>query len=80
MKTRVQKWGNSLALRIPSTYAAEIDLQPNAMVELTVVDSKLVVTPLTEKELELERRLALITPENAHPETDFGPAVGKEEW
>jgi antitoxin MazE len=80
MKTRVQKWGNSLALRIPSAYAAEVNLEPNSPVEVTVVDSRLVITPLSEKQLELERRLALITPDNAHPETDFGPAVGNEEW
>ena len=43
MKTRVQKWGNSLALRIPKSYAAEARLEPGASVELTLVDGSLIV-------------------------------------
>ena len=38
MKTRVQKWGNSLALRIPKAFAEEAGLRANAAVELSLVD------------------------------------------
>ena len=36
MKTRVQKWGNSLAVRIPKSFAAEVGLHEDAAVELSV--------------------------------------------
>jgi antitoxin MazE len=80
MKAGIQKWGNSLALRIPSAYAAETHLGQGSLVEISVVDSKLVVAPISDKEVELERRLARLTDANRHEEVDFGPAVGKEVW
>ena len=43
MKTRVQKWGNSLALRIPKSFAEEVGLRANSAVELSLVDGALVV-------------------------------------
>lgn len=45
MKTRIQKWGNSLALRIPKSFANEVGLESNALVELALVNGQLVVTP-----------------------------------
>lgn len=45
MKTRVQKWGNSLAVRIPKSFAAEAGLHANASVELSLVDGALVLFP-----------------------------------
>jgi antitoxin MazE len=41
MKTRVQKWGNSLALRIPKAFAAKAKLCEDAPVELTFVKGTL---------------------------------------
>jgi antitoxin MazE len=78
MKTRVQKWGNSLALRIPKSFAVEAGLHPNAAVELRLVKGTLVVQPLTPQPLTLEQLLRGITEENRPGEWDTGPAVGKE--
>jgi antitoxin MazE len=80
MKTRVQKWGNSLALRIPKSFALEAGLQPDTPVELSLVGDKLVVQPLPEKPPTLEELLRGVTDENLHGEWDTGPAVGREIW
>ncbi len=80
MRTRVQKWGNSLALRIPKSFAAEVGLHKETPVEVTLSDGKIVVTPVAEPEQTLEQLLSGITPENLHREVDFGPAAGKEIW
>jgi antitoxin MazE len=80
MKTRIQKWGNSLALRIPKTFAAEAHLEQDSLVELSLVDGGLVVVPVTEPKVTLDQLLAGVTEENLHSEIDFGPAVGKEVW
>jgi antitoxin MazE len=80
MKTRVQKWGNSLALRIPKSFADEAGLRADAPVELSVSKGKLVVRPLDEDALSLEELLKRVTPENLHGEWDTGPAVGREVW
>ena len=80
MKTRVQKWGNSLALRIPKSFAEEAGLHANGAVELSLVDGALVVQPLPPQPLTLEELLRGITDDNIPSEWDTGPAIGKEVW
>jgi antitoxin MazE len=80
MKTRVQKWGNSLALRIPKSFAVEAGLRPNGAVELTVVQGALVVKAVKPPAPTLAELLRGITDENLPGEWDTGPATGKEVW
>lgn len=80
MKTRVQKWGNSLALRIPKAFAEEAKLEANAPVELCLVDGSLVVKPVATPALTLEELLRGVTDENRPTEWKTGPATGKEAW
>jgi len=80
MKTRIQKWGNSLALRIPKSFALETGLDQGALVDVALVDGKLVVTPLLSPPKTLEALLAGITDDNLHGEHDTGAAVGDEVW
>ena len=79
MLTKVQKWGNSLAVRIPSAFAKEIGLYPDTEVELKLEDDRLVIVPNNRKK-QLEKLLEQITPENLHSEVDWGKKSGKEEW
>jgi antitoxin MazE len=80
MRTRVQKWGNSLALRIPKSFATEVGLQRETAVEISLVDGKLVITPVAKPKLTLKQLLAKVTKENLHHEVDTGPAIGNETW
>jgi antitoxin MazE len=80
MKTRVQKWGNSLALRIPKSFALEAGLHADAAVELSLVAGSLVVQPIRPQPLTLDQLLRGVTDENRPGEWDTGPAVGKEVW
>ncbi|MBI4304437.1 MAG: AbrB/MazE/SpoVT family DNA-binding domain-containing protein [Chloroflexi bacterium] len=80
MKTRVQKWGNSLALRIPKSFADEVGLQRETPVEISLADGKLVITPLVIPKQTLEQLLAKITKENLHHEVATGSTVGNETW
>ena len=78
MQTKVQKWGNSLALRIPKSFALNIDIKQNEFVDLSIGDGKLIITPITEKEYSLKELLAGISEDNLHEEFDTGIPVGKE--
>jgi len=80
MRTRVQKWGNSLALRIPKSFAAEVGLERETSVEISLADGKLVITPVAEPNLTLKQLLAKVTKDNLHHEIDTGPAIGNEAW
>ena len=78
METRVQKWGNSLALRIPKPFASQIGLEPNSSVELSLRGAELIITPVRSPSLKLDDLLAQVTEYNLHNEVDTGPAVGGE--
>ena len=80
MITRVQKWGNSLALRIPKSFAAEAKLGEDTAVKLSVVKGKLVIQPVAPAPLKLSELLAAVTEENLHGEWETGSAVGREAW
>jgi antitoxin MazE len=80
MRTRIQKWGNSLALRIPKSFANEVGLQKETSVEISLAEGKLVITQITKPRLNLDQLLARVTKENLHHEVDTGPAVGNEVW
>ena len=80
MRAVVQKWGNSLALRIPKSFAAEVGLQRETSVEVSLANGKLVITPIAKPKLSLKQLLAKVTKENMHHEIDTGPAMGNETW
>jgi len=80
MHVQVQKWGNSLALRIPKTYAKETNVRQGSAVELTLVEGKLVVTPIEKSSYKLKNLMAHVHKDNIHGEQDFGPKVGSEIW
>ena len=77
MKVQIQKWGNSLALRIPKSFAVETNISQNSMVELTVENGQINLKPI-ETEPTLEEMLEGVTTENLHTEIDFGKAEGAE--
>jgi antitoxin MazE len=80
MKARIQKWGNSLALRIPKPFAEESNLREDSPVEISVRSGKLVIVAIEEPQLSLEELVAQITPENRHAEIETGTSVGNEVW
>jgi antitoxin MazE len=79
MQGRIGKWGNSLALRIPSAIAREASMDEGRPVDVSVERGRIVITPLAEApRYSLEKLLAGITRENRHEETDTGKPVGGE--
>jgi len=80
MKTHIQKWGNSLALRIPKSFANEVGLEQDSPVEVSLEDGKLVIAAATKPKLTLRRLLAQVTKDNRHAEFDTGTAIGSEVW
>ncbi len=80
MQARIQKWGNSLAVRIPKPFALEVGLEQNSLVRVTVLDGKLMLEPVMQPKYTLEQLLADVTEDNLHHEVDTGSAVGNEVW
>ena len=77
MQTVVQKWGNSLGVRIPNLYVKEFKLQNGSAVDIVEEDGRLIIKP---GKLSLEALLSQITPENMHDAIETGVSVGREDW
>jgi antitoxin MazE len=80
MRVAVQKWGNSLALRIPKAVAVESRIAQGSVVDLQLRKGELVVKPLVKAEYTLDNLLDAVTEENLHSEVDTGVARGREAW
>ena len=80
MRTRVQRWGNSLAVRIPKAFAEEVGLQRDSPVDLRLSQGRLVLEPTAPQAPTLEELLSKVRRSNTHAEFDTGPAQGREAW
>jgi antitoxin MazE len=80
MKTIIQQWGNSLAVRIPKALAQETALGKGDEVNLRADDDRIVVERPQPKHYRLGDLLAGVTKANRHTETDCGLPVGREIW
>lgn len=81
MITRVLKWGNSLALRIPIAFAREMNISENSSVNITLAEGKISIEPLTEEyKYELDELIEQVNENNLHCEYDTGKPSGKEIW
>jgi antitoxin MazE len=80
MKTRVQRWGNSLAVRIPKSFAEEVGLRDDSAVELRLSEGRLVVEPSPPQPPSLDSLLRKVRKSNVHAEVKAGPAQGREAW
>ncbi len=80
MSRTVTRWGDYLAVRIPATFAEQLQWDENTEVVCAVVDGNLVISPADAPGYDLDQLVARITPENRHEEIPTGPAVGNEAW
>ncbi len=80
MLTKVQKWGNSLAVRIPRAFALDAQLEDDSFVEISVVEGQIIIMPVVVPGWTLEELLAGINKNNLHHEIDTGFAMGNEVW
>lgn len=77
--TKVQKWGNSLAIRIPSALAEQLMVKQGSEVNLLLDGDRLVIKP-RRSEPSLSAPLAQVTDENIHSEVATGEPTGREVW
>ena len=78
METTIQKWGNSLAVRLPKSVAQKLALRAGCRVRVYEEGKEVIIAPTRKAERSLKELLAMITPENLHAETDWGKPRGRE--
>ena len=80
MQTTVQKWGNSLGVRIPKVLAQGALLKEGARVRMRLKGERLVLEAVAAPRYELDAMLLSVNRRNIHKEVATGGAVGKEAW
>lgn len=79
MRNKLAKWGNSLAVRIPQSVAAESGVAEGQAVTVTSDRGLIIIAPEI-PQISLDELLSKVTKDNIHSETDWGPPVGREIW
>jgi antitoxin MazE len=79
MKTKLQKWGHSLAVRIPKSFISTINVKEHDNVELIVEDDQLIIKPLKHK-YDIDELVSKINSDNLHNEIKTGSPIGNEIW
>jgi antitoxin MazE len=80
MRVQVQRWGNSLALRIPKPFAEDVGVSAGTVVNVSVSKGRLVASPLAPRRVRLSQLLRRIKKTNLHGEIATGRPVGREAW
>jgi len=80
METNIQKWGNSLGVRLPKSIADNKSLKAGSRVVVTETKTGIAIEVVKKKRPTLDELLKGITKDNLHAETDWGEPVGNEIW
>jgi len=80
MEIRIQKWGNSDGIRIPSNILKSLNLKTNDKVKITEEDKKIVITKIYNEKISLKEKIASYEDENLSKDFEWDEARGKEIW
>lgn len=78
METKIQKWGNSLAVRLPKAFAEQTGIENGSDVQISIQDGKIILVPVKDRAKLLDAMLEKIDESTVHSEISFGNPVGKE--
>lgn len=79
MVSKIQRWGNSLAVRIPNNIAKDLHFSQGSTIELKQIDDKIIITPKQDK-ADLKTLLTKVSKSNRHAEVKTYKVVGNENW
>lgn len=76
MESTIQKWGNSLGIRIPKLFAKQLELNDGSQVEMVQEGNKIIIYPYIRESL--GEKLKKIKTKNIHSEISTGDRIGNE--
>lgn len=80
METRIQKWGNSLGVRLPKEIINKTELREGSCVKVSNKKGFILIESCSYEKPDLENLVRKISPKNIHKETGWGNSYGKEAW
>lgn len=80
MEAKLQKWGNSDGIRIPSNILKVLNLKTNDIVDLNCEDDKIIITKPKKTKISLKKEFAKYNGENLAKDFSWDESKGKEIW
>lgn len=80
MEAKLQKWGNSDGLRIPSSFLKALNLKTNDIVEIKQEDDRIIITKSEKRKISLEERFKKYNGKNLSKDFIWDEPRGNEIW
>ena len=80
MESRLQKWGNSDGIRIPSSFLKTLNLKTNDIVNIVQEEDKIIISVPKKKKISLANEFKNYKGKNLAKDFSWDESVGKEIW
>jgi antitoxin MazE len=80
MEARLQKWGNSVGIRIPNSLLKSLNLSINDKIDLKEDGDRIIITKSKKERVSLEELFKNYNGENLAKEFEWDDPVGNEIW
>lgn len=80
MEAKLQKWGNSLGIRIPRNIIKSLNLKTNDILELHEEDNRIIMSKSKSKKISLKKRFEEYSGKNITGDFTWDEARGEEIW
>ena len=80
MEIRIQKWGNSDGIRIPSSILKSLNIKTNDILNIEAVNKKIIISIPEKKKISLEKKFKEYKGKNLAKDFSWDESVGKEIW
>ena len=80
MEIRIQKWGNSDGIRIPSSILKSLNIKTNDILNIEEVNKKNIISIPEKKKISLEKKFKEYKGKNLVKDFSWDESVGKEIW
>ena len=80
MEVKIQKWGNSSGIRIPSIILKSLNIKVNDILNIEQEDDKVIISIPKKKKILLDNMFKEYKGKNLAKEFSWDESVGKEIW
>lgn len=78
MEIKLQKWGNSLGVRVPSNIVKSMNIKINDILDIKQEDSKIIISVPKKKKISLYKEFKKYNEKNLAKEFTWDESAGKE--
>ncbi len=80
MEAKVQRWGNSLGIRIPSAILKSLNIKPNDILNIKQDEDRIIVSVIKKNKISLSDRFKEYNGKNLAKDFLWDENIGREIW